>query len=770
MDARSDAGDLGGRVETPPAGENRVPRKRRMMRAFGLDRLIGLLLLAGFVLLSLWDPYPVEFFRMKMFDVYQRLQPREIPPPDRKLVTIVDIDEASLAELGQWPWDRATIARMIVNLANTGAVLTAFDVVFAEPDRMNPDSVARTLPTLDEETRAKIAAQPSNDRIMADVMAQTRVILGYTGHDRQVSDEERAPIRKSVSTIWRDEFLKQPRDMTAMLPAYPGLVRNIPILEEAATGHGIFSLTNERDNVVRRVPTIYRFGDNMMNSLSLEILRVATGRSTVALFTNSGGVVKVGVAKNIILPTDGTGMVWPYYSKHDRAKYVSARDVLNGTVDPAMIQGKLCIVGTSAVGLKDIREIPTERQIPGVEVHAQLIESAILRQFLQRPNLLRGVEITILVLGGLVMIVLVPVVGARWTLGLFVLLSGAGAASSWYLFTEHLVLYDAAYGLVAILLLYTALTYLGYAREEAQRRQVRAAFSHYLSPDMVARLAENPDQLKLGGETRDLTVMFSDIRGFTSLSEKLDAQGLTVLINKLLTPLTAIVLRHHGTVDKYMGDCIMAFWNAPLDDPDHARNCIKAAIEMNGSLEAINATLWAEMAQEGGEHDNLRMGIGINSGDIVVGNMGSDLRFDYSCLGDNVNLGARLEGQSKTYRVDIVIGENTAAKVPDMPLLELDLIRVKGKREAVRVFTCLGDETLTESEAFKNLRKTHDAMLAAYRARDWERARALLAASRDNARGFPMGDFYGLYEERLDQYGKAPPPDDWDGVFVATSK
>ncbi len=773
MDARSDAAEAGGKPKARRGGDRQAEEARRWRwpRFLGIDRLIGLALLSAFVALRLWDPYPVEFFRLKTFDVYQKLQPRDIPPPEQKLVTVIDIDEASLAELGQWPWDRATIAQMIANLANMGALLTAFDMVFAEPDRMNPDSVARTLPTLDEETRAKIAEQPSNDRIMADVMEQTRVIVGYAGYDRNLTDEARDPIHKSWASRWVDPIVREPQDMTWLLPAYPGLVRNIAVLEKTAIGHGVFSLTDERDNVVRRVPTIYRFGDNLMNSLSVEMMRVAVNRPTVMMFVDSGGIKEVRIAPGLTLPTDPRGMVWPYYSRHDSAKYVSARDVLAGTVDPAMIRGKMCIVGTSAVGLKDIREIPTERQVPGVEVHAQIIESALLQQFLQRPSMMLSVELSVLIAGGLVMVVLVPIVGARWTLGLFVLIAGGAAAASWYLFSEHLILFDAAYGLVVVLLLYTAQTYLGYAREEAQRRQVRAAFSHYLSPDMVARLAENPDQLKLGGETRDLTVMFSDIRGFTSLSEKFDAQGLTILINKLLTPLTNIVLKHRGTVDKYMGDCIMAFWNAPLDDPDHAKNCIKAALEMNGSMNAINQKLRAEATEEGRTHDDLKMGIGINTGDIVVGNMGSDLRFDYSCLGDNVNLGSRLEGQSKTYRVDIVIGENTAAKVPDMPLLELDLIRVKGKAAAVRVFTCVGDEAAAQGDAFRSLKGSHEAMLGTYRSQDWAAARAHLADCQEKARDFDgLSDFYGLYEERLDQYDEAPPPADWDGVFVAASK
>ncbi|CCQ73429.1 CHASE2 domain-containing protein [Magnetospira sp. QH-2] len=756
-------------VNTAPENDEKK-KKRKFRLIFGLERWFGFFLLIGLVALRVWDPYPVEVFRVKVFDMYQKFHPREIPPADQKLVTIVDIDEESLAEIGQFPWDRVTVGTMIANLANMGAVLTAFDIVFAEQDRMNPDSVAETLVTLDEETKAKIREQPSNDELMAGVMKQTKVIVGYAGYwEEKEEDALRPPLAKSVAIR---ALSKGAEENLWQLPHYVSLVRNIAVLEEAATGFGVFSLVPEVDGVVRRVPTVFRYGEGnaTLNSLSVEMMRVATGRSTVFLTLDADGVQKVGIAKGFELPTDSRGRVWPYFSKHDKSKYVSARDVLSGTVDPAMIQGKLILVGTSAVGLRDIRQIPTERDIPGVEVHAQVIEVATTKQFLKRPGYLYVVEMTVMFVTGLLMVILVPLVGARWTLSLFVFIAGSTAAAAWYLFTEQLVLYDAFYGMAAVLVLYTSLTYLSYAREEAQRRQVREAFSHYLSPDMVTKLAEDPDQLQLGGELRDLTVMFSDIRGFTTLSEKFDAQGLTVLINKLLTPLTNIVLEHKGTVDKYMGDCIMAFWNAPLDDPEHAKNCIKSGMVMNAAMDDINAKLRGEFEAEGKTHDDLKMGIGINTGDIVVGNMGSDLRFDYSCLGDSVNLGSRLEGQSKTYRVDIVLGENTVAQVDDLPILEMDLIKVKGKKEAVRVFTCIGHEDVFESQNFKDLKETHDALLAAYRSQQWAEARALLAKCREQAAEYNCLGFYDLMEERLDQFEAAPPPADWDGVFVATSK
>jgi adenylate cyclase len=314
------------------------------------------------------------------------------------------------------------------------------------------------------------------------------------------------------------------------------------------------------------------------------------------------------------------------------------------------------------------------------------------------------------------------------------------------------------------------LTYVGYAKEEAQRRQVRSAFAHYLSPAMVEKLAEDPSHLKLGGEMRNMTMLFCDVRGFTTISEMFDAQGLTKLINRLLTPLTDVILRYQGTVDKYMGDCIMAFWNAPLDDADHGRHAIKAALEMNKTMTALNDKLKAEAEQEKRKYVPLKIGTGINSGDVVVGNMGSDQRFDYSVLGDNVNLASRLEGQCKTYGVDIVVGENTAAKAPDLALLEIDQIKVKGKTEAVRIYTALGDEAFAQTPDFAALKKQHGDLLAAYRSQKWDLARMKIATCKSKMNGLNLGGLYELYEERIAEFEKNPPPSDWDGVYVATSK
>ena len=759
---------------SPAAGED--GRMLKFLRsAFSFERLLSVALLSGFMFLYYVDPYPVQFLRLKTFDFYQQQKPREIPPPQGKPVTIIDLDEESLAEIGQWPWPRTTVAKLIQNLMQMGAALVAFDIVFAEPDRMNPNKIPDTVVGLDEATKAKLRALPSNDEIMSRVIRKSRVVLGQAGYWEKLETKKGPPIKKSVA------LLKQGKNVNPafFLPRFQSLIRNVPVLEKHATGHGIFSLVPEPDGIVRRVPTLFVYENELYPSLAVEMLRVAVNRKSILVKANVAGITFLGVHKNLQIPTDSHGRVWPYFSKSDKSKYVSAKDVLNGTADPALIKGKLTIVGTSAVGLLDIRAVPTEPVIPGVEVHVQLIESAMHKKWLSRPNYFIGAELALILFGGLAMIILVPWAGAKWTMGLFLLVSGGAGATSWYLFAEHRLLFDAGYAVISILLLYTVLTYTGYAKEEASRRQTRDAFSKYLSPDMVARVAENPGELKLGGEKREMTLLFCDVRGFTTISEQFDAVGLTALINKLLTPLTNAILDRQGTVDKYMGDCIMAFWNAPLDDDEHIYNGCVSALAMLAEMGPLNDRLEIEAKEEGRKHIPLKVGLGLNTGECVVGNMGSDQRFDYSVLGDTVNLAARLEGQSKSYGMNVVLGPTTNAAVADrMATIDLDYIQVKGKTEGTYIYGLMGDAEVKAGPRFVALQKKISDAMESYRQQRFDEASGLFKEIRRLGSNehkpwhleVNLDVMCDLYDERIAEYKINPPAANWDGVFIATTK
>lgn len=751
--------------------EQEVEKAEGILRRFfggkkivvGRGRLVALVILAALVALRIVDPEPLQILRVKTFDIYQKIKPREVT---ERPVMIVDLDDRSLREVGQWPWPRTTVAALIDRLTALGAVVIGFDVVFAEPDRMSPALVAGAIPGLDPETRSRLESMPSNDAFFAQAIANSRVVLGMSARTTKAEGEEGERPVTSVAALGANP--------DPWLNRYADVLRNVPEIDQAAAGRGLFNIAGELDGIVRRVPMMALAGGQRYASLTAEMLRVALQQQTIVIKTaEQDGVEMVRIARAQIR-TDANAQTWVYFSHYDREKYVSAVDLLNGTVDPAKIQNKLILLGTSAVGLLDIKSSPLDSFLPGVEVHANILENILQGTQLHRPRDAVGKELILTALAGLMMVILVPLVGARLTvvmLAVFIL--GTGGVSWWY-FSEELTLYDPVYPTVTAITLYMFLTYSNYAREEAERRQVRDAFSRYMSPALVEQLAEDPSRLKLGGEMRDMTLLFCDVRGFTTISEQFsdNPEGLTKLINRFLTPMTNVILERKGTIDKYMGDCIMAFWNAPLEDMRHSSNACRSALAMLDCMKEVNVELKAEAEEKGARYFPLNVGIGLNSGQVCVGNMGSDQRFDYSVLGDSVNLASRLEGQSKTYGVTIVIGEATRNDAAEFASLELDMIKVKGKTLPVRIFTLLGDEEMKTSAPFQDLAARHQQMLDGYRGQDWDGAQAALDDCRGKAEalGLPLAGLYDLYQERLDTYRETPPGADWDGVFTATSK
>ncbi|NIA69920.1 adenylate/guanylate cyclase domain-containing protein [Pelagibius litoralis] len=747
--------------------------KRRLLallRRFGFSRVLGLSLLLPLLALRVWDPAPLEILRLKIFDLYQIAQPRE---PTMQPAIIVDIDEESLAEIGQWPWPRTEVARMVAQLREAGAVAIAFDVVFAEPDRTSPALYAESLGGLEPEVAAALRALPSNDEVLARELAQTRLVLGQSGYHRNVTGKESAPQPKvPLATIGGD-----PRPY---LFRFPALVRNTPVLDEAAPGRAVFNLVPGSDGVVRRVPAFVVAAGEIVPSLTVELLRLATGGNAFAIKTNEAGI-SAFVVGGVEVPTDRHGRLWMYYAKSRPELYVSARELLAGSVPTERLAGKLVLIGTSAAGLFDIKATPLQDRVPGVEVHAQMLEMILSGQLLLRPNYALGAELLMLAAVALTMIALVPVLGAALTLLLGALVAAALWTASWFLFTGEGLLIDVAYPLIGSFAVFTLLVFTNYLREEGRRQRVRSAFRQYLSPTLVDQLANEPDRLVLGGESREMTVLFSDVRGFTSISERLQdrPQELTRLMNRLLTPLTAEIMENNGTIDKYMGDAVMAFWNAPLPDADHVFNACKAALAMLEALERLNEALVQEAREAGGgEAMCMNVGIGINTGTCVVGNMGSEQRFDYSVLGDAVNLASRLEGQCKTYGASIILGEATAAVLgTEGVLVELDMIRVKGKREPQRIFALLGGAALPDAPALmdgNDVRATTGGIaevLAAYRAQDWDRALQMIdgLAGRRLAL-LDLDVFLPMYRRRIENFRRRPPPADWDGVFTAETK
>jgi adenylate cyclase len=736
--------------------------RRWFKRKFGFSRLICLALLVGLAALRLVDPAPVEELRVRTFDAFQRIDPREkkIRP-----VTIVDIDEKSLQKLGQWPWPRTYIADMITNLTNLGAAAIAFDVVFSEPDRLNPSVAARTMRNLDETTRSKLAELPSNDQVLADAIRRSKVVLGETGLPVRMSELDKSLPLTGIATVGEGEI-------DPFMLALPGLLRNVPVIENAAAGRGLFTIKVERDGIVRRVPMILQAQGETMPSLSLEMLRVITATPTILIKSEKAGIKSVGV-RGLTILTDKNGQLWVHFAKHDPSIYVSASDVLDGTVPADKIAKKLVLVGTSAVGLNDIKTTPASSSMPGVEIHAQVLESALTGAVVQQPDYAVALEFFAAMILGLLVIAFAPNLGPVTLVGVGALFATILIGASWYFYQHARLLIDFTYPLMSTTAVYLTLIFSSFVREQAQRRQIRSAFGQYLSPALVEQLAQSPEKLVLGGEEREMTIMFSDVRGFTTISEsyKKDPQGLTRLMNRFLTPLTNAILARKGTIDKYMGDAIMAFWNAPIDDGEHQINACEAAVDMLERIDELNKVRQQEAADGGHVYIPLNVGIGLNTGTCVVGNMGSDLRFDYSVLGDSVNLASRLEGQTKDYGFPIIVGSNTALAAKDrFAILELDFIMVKGKKEPEVIYAIAGREDVAKSERFQRLRNLTIEMLACYRNRDWDGALEAIGRGRKSDEAQVLSNLYGLYEARVRNYQENPPPEDWNGAYQLLTK
>jgi adenylate cyclase len=737
-------------------------RIARWARQFGVARAVCLLLLFALVPLRLANPRPLQELRLRTFDLFQVLRPRE---QTARPVVIVDIDEASLKSIGQWPWPRTTIADLVTRITQLGGIATGFDVIFAEPDRMSPAVAEQSFRGIDAETRAKLDSLPSNDDVLADAIKHSRVVVG------QVGTATPTP-RTEADAALQTGFAVRGSDPSPFLITFPGLLRNIPVIEQAAAGRGLFSINPETDGIIRRVPVVMKAQGTLVPSLAMEMLRVVSHAGAILVRVNEAGVQSVAVP-GLEVPTDRNGQFWVHFNKHDPARYVSAKDVLQGNVPADRLRGRLILIGTSAIGLLDTKTTPLDAVMPGVEVHAQILESVLTKSLLVQPNYAIGAELVTAVLCGLAIIVAAPMLSATVVVLLGALLIAGLIGLSLYFFEEHNLLLDFTYPLISSWLIYLVLTFVNYFREQKQRQQIRSAFGYYLSPHMVEQLARSPEKLVLGGEERRMTILFSDVRGFTTISEhyKDDPQGLTRLMNRFLTPLTNAIIERKGTIDKYIGDAIMAFWNAPVDDAEQEANACDAALEMQARAAALNVELKREAEANGGVYMPLRIGVGLNTGPCVVGNMGSDFRFNYSVLGDTVNFASRLEARTKDYRLPLVIGSRTAegAKAK-FATMEIDLIQVKGKTQPEAVFAVLGRADLEQDPRCRELRELNAQMLARFREQDWDAALGLIDRCRKIANGFEVSGLYDMYVERVDAYRADPPGADWDGVYAAESK
>jgi adenylate cyclase len=685
-------------------------------------------------------------------------------------IVIVDIDEKSLAEQGRWPWGRDRLALLMDKLFDRhGVKLVGFDVVFAEPDLSSGiealDAMAegdlRDNPAFRNALRA-MRPRLDYDARFAAALKDRKVVLGF--YLSTIQGGQSAGVLPAP-TLPAGTFAGRPLAITRW-HSHGG---NLPVLQAAAVGAGHFNPLVDFDGISRRIPLLVEYQGAYYESLAFAMTRALldfppvlpgyedpsddyAGLEWLALPTARGDL-RVPVDANV-------AALIPYRGPQGSFPYVSATDVLNDRVPAERLKDRIVLVGTTAPGLMDLRATPVSTVYPGVEVHANLIAGMLDGVVKHRPAYLLGADALQVLLAGVLMIFLLPRLSPfRATLlGLGTLLALSGL--NFYLWNAaHLVLPFAGVALL-IVLLYALDMSWGYFVESRTKRQFAELFGQYVPPELVDEMARNPEGYSMEGRKAELTVLFSDVRGFTTISEGLQPDQLAALMNEYLGAMTAVVRRHRGTLDKYIGDAIMAFWGAPLADPDHPAHAVTTALEMQAALLELNRHLTAKGWPE------LKIGVGINTGPMTVGDMGSPVRKAYTVMGDAVNLGSRLEGITKQYGVGIIVGEGTREKLGDRYVLrELDRVRVKGKAEPVGIYEPLGAAGQVDGETLEQLKLWNQA-LHAYRSQDWDRAEMLLL---NLARARPHY-LYDLYAKRIARYRQEPPGDGWDGVTTFETK
>jgi len=672
--------------------------------------------ISGILLLILYvvNPSPIEILQLKTFDyLITSLESKK-----SEEVVFVEFGEKSVQEFGQWPFDRRDIALTIERLRHAGAGPIVIPVLFSEKDRAG------------------------GDETLAKSIGSGGVVISQTP-----TTQSRPPdaARRGFAAIGDDP--------KPWIYTWPGAVAPLGPFANASEGVGLLASLPERDGVVRRLPMLGRIGDTLYPSLVLETLRVAAGDPSYQIKSSEAGVEFVRIPAFPPIATDERGRIWLTWN--NEFERVEATDITKEKVE-----GKVVVLGLTIEGVGGIIATPIGEKWAH-EIQGQALQTVIDGSSISRLAYGRILEISALTLVLLLLLFLVPRTSVMWTVPLYLLVVGGAAGFAYYMFVSSMQLWDVSYLVVASTFSFGHLTYNNFARENRLKLQIKKQFGTYLSPALVEKLQKNPELLKLGGETRELSIMFTDVRGFTTISEHYgdNVQGLTEIMNRYMTAMTAKILENNGTLDKYIGDAQMAFWNAPLDDKDHAKHAVKTGLEMLNDLDAFNAAIAVEGIPAFG------MGLGINTGSVVVGNMGSSQRFDYTCLGDSVNLASRLEGQSKPYHVRIILGERTAELVQDeYPLAELDCIAVKGKTKGVKIYTIVDGKGINRSYL-----KTHEDFIRYYRSQDWEAARYHIKYLKTAFNG-ELSDYYDMMLERIDQLQTNPPGTNWDGVYRATSK
>ena len=616
--------------------------------------------------LRVFDVDPLKILRLKTFDYYQKIQPRDVTSNH---FIIVEVTEQDLKRFGQWPWSRSLIAEIHSKLIVQNVNTIQYNILFSEPDRLNPKSFTDNY-KIDAEIKNELMKLRSNDQYLSQFFSVegSKAVLMYSIKYSPTDGRVKKPnmmFKGSDPTPWLYNFL--------------GIVTNLPQFLDSAKGVGANIMIPSIDGTVRSQPLLINTDQGIIPAQVLETLRVAMNGRAYKIITGQDGIKEIYLTREIVIRPDANAMININYADPNMIKTISVSELLDGTMD---FTNKIVIVGLNAAGLSTLKDTPlglmTDMQISAQAMDTMATHSSLYRD--SNTNLLEIIGTTILLIAFLI---LVPRLNVFWTAGLLFSVLGGIAYGSWYMYSTRYWLVDVSWPILILVLTWTHLTFNNFAIQSRLRQQIKKQFEHYLAPDMVAKLQKDPGLLKLGGEKRNMTFLFSDIRGFTPISEKYkgNPEGLTRLINRFLTRMTDVIIANGGTIDKFMGDCIMAFWNAPITNKNHATLAVKSAIEMQKELKILNKELKKEKLPA------INIGIGINTGEALVGNMGSEQRFDYSVIGDDVNLASRLESSSKELGNTLVVGHNTKTQTKGFKYKSLGQIKVKGKSQKIKVYT-----------------------------------------------------------------------------------
>ncbi|MBA4396529.1 MAG: adenylate/guanylate cyclase domain-containing protein [Syntrophus sp. (in: bacteria)] len=689
---------------------------------------------------------------------------------------IVAVDEKSLSELGRWPWPRTVMARLLDQLKAHGAKVVGFDVIFSEPDE---NAGIKTIAELSREIERmgladarlkklldkKRGAADTDTELARSIERAKNVTLGYFFHisEKEVGHLTPEQIHAGAADIANSRYqmiqAAKKTDEGMFVRAYSA-VTNIRALIDAAENSGYFNAFPDSDGVIRWAPLVIKFQEDYYSSLPISMLLQYLEWPMLSLKIADFGVESVSL-NDLVIPTDESGRLLINFMGPARTfPHYSIADILNGRLSPDLFKDKIVLVGATATGIYDMRVTPLSAVYPGVEIHANVIDNILHQNFLIHSGWTKFIDICLIILLGFIVGLAIPRASAAWGVLLILVLLAVFIGANAYVFSRYNIWLNLIYPVLTIMTIYLAITVYRYITEEREKKKIRGAFQYYLTASVINEMLKDPTKLKLGGDKKDLSVLFSDIRGFTTISEKLTPEELVHLLNEYLTAMTDIVFKYDGLLDKYMGDAIMAVYGAPLDQPDHRLRACRTALDMLDALKELQKK-WSDEGRP-----VLNIGVGVNSGDMVVGNMGSQMRFDYTVMGDSVNLGSRLEGINKEYGTNIIISEYTYAGVKDvLTCRELDSVRVKGKKLPVKIYELLCEKK--DAEPHGAFLRCFEAGLEKYKQARWDEAISVFRQALEIRPADPPSE---LYIKRCEDLKKDPPPLPWDGVFTMTKK